>query len=345
MTRLHRILFCLGLACILAGGEARAHAALVEAVPADGAVVETVPSEVHLRFNEPISPVLVHLVDAKGTQRRDVHFEARGTTLTIQLPTDLPRGTQVVSYRVISSDGHPVGGSLVFSIGTATITPPGEPSRIGWELALVLWLGRLALYFGLFIGVGGTFFAIWIAPNDTPRAAHSVIRTAIGVGVLAAIVSVGLQGLDALDAPLLALFSGPPWAVGVQTSFGLTAGAAVLALLCAWGANKVRRLRYPLSLLGLGGAGLALALSGHASVAEPQWLTRPAVFIHGMAAAFWVGALVPLALVIWEKREASLPIVRRFSAIAVLTVAALVLTGIALGVVQIETPSALATTA
>ncbi|WP_445500229.1 hypothetical protein [Microvirga sp. G4-2] len=40
------------------------------------------------------------------------------------------------------------------------------------------------------------------------------------------------------------------------------------------------------ALIGLGGTGLALALSGHASAAPPQWLTRPSVFVHGMAAAF-----------------------------------------------------------
>ena len=31
-------------------------------------------------------------------------------TIVITLPDNLPRGTQIVSYRVISADGHPVGG-------------------------------------------------------------------------------------------------------------------------------------------------------------------------------------------------------------------------------------------
>ncbi len=33
------------------------------------------------------------------------------------MPQDLPQGTAVVSYRVISQDGHPIAGSMVFSIG------------------------------------------------------------------------------------------------------------------------------------------------------------------------------------------------------------------------------------
>ena len=46
------------------------------------------------------------------------HASARTTiSLKSRCRMTLPRGTQFVSYRVFSADGHPVGGSLVFSIG------------------------------------------------------------------------------------------------------------------------------------------------------------------------------------------------------------------------------------
>ena len=124
MRRFCCSLWWLGLACILAGGSAHAHATLIEATPADGSVVANVPAEVRLRFNEPVSPVVVHLVDARGVERRDAHVEAHDAIIAIHVPADLPSGTQVVSYRVISSDGHPVGGSIVFSIGSATAARP-----------------------------------------------------------------------------------------------------------------------------------------------------------------------------------------------------------------------------
>ncbi len=44
-------------------------------------------------------------------------------TLTIAVPP-LPDGTHVLSWRVISADGHPVGGSLIFSIGAPSVQPP-----------------------------------------------------------------------------------------------------------------------------------------------------------------------------------------------------------------------------
>ena len=57
-----------------------------------------------------------------------------------------------------------------------------------------------------------------------------------------------------------------------------------------------RRPSRALSLLALVGVGIALALSGHASNAEPRWISRPAVFTHGVCMAFWVGALLPLVV-------------------------------------------------
>ena len=50
-----------------------------------------------------------------------------GNRFVMVLPEDLPQGTQIVSYRVVSEDGHPVAGSLVFSIGAVTgSAPPGD---------------------------------------------------------------------------------------------------------------------------------------------------------------------------------------------------------------------------
>ena len=48
-----------------------------------------------------------------------------------------------------------------------------------------------------------------------------------------------------------------------------------------------------LSAVAMAGVGLSLAASGHAASAPPQWLTRPAVFLHGVAVAYWIGALCP----------------------------------------------------
>ena len=89
------------------------------------------------------------------------------------------------------------------------------------------------------------------------------------------------------------------WETGLETSYGLTAIAAMVALFAALFAVEATWREAPvvaraLSLAALLVAGFALALSGHASNAAPQWLTRPSVFVHVVCVAFWVGALLPL---------------------------------------------------
>jgi copper transport protein len=331
-----------GLATLLSvlcfASSASAHASLVSAEPSDGSVMAQAPQTVQLRFNEPVTPVVVGLIDATGKIRDDVTVRAVDNTIVLALPANLPRGTQIVSYRVISQDGHPVGGSLVFSIGAATGAAPAEAGFN--SVAGLIWLARLGVYLGLFAGVGGAFFVAWIA---RARAGSLVIVAALGVGVLAAVASLGLQGLDVLGLVLGDLATAAPWKAAAATSLGpslLTAVAAMVAGLVALRSASEGRAR-TLSALAMGGVGLALALSGHAASAPPQWLTRPTLFLHGIGVAFWAGALMPLAALAWHPTEGLLPVVNRFSRCAVPVVGVLVLTGFVIAVIQLESFSAL----
>jgi copper transport protein len=90
--------------------------------------------------------------------------------------------------------------------------------------------------------------------------------------------------------------------------------------------------------------GLSLAATGHAASAPPQVLTRPALFVHGVGIAYWLGALLPLAATLWRQPNSSLPVVQRFSGIAVPAVGLLALAGIALAVVQVAHLDALTET-
>ena len=125
-------------------------------------------------------------------------------------------------------------------------------------------------------------------------------------------MSVGLQGLDALDLPLSGLAQKAAWETGLETSYGLTAIAAAFALFAGLFsfAAKSPRIARGLSLAGLLGVGLALALSGHASTAEPRLVSRPAVFLHAVCVAFWIGSLLPLYLARARERLRSSPRVR-----------------------------------
>jgi copper transport protein len=241
---------------------------------------------------------------------------------------------------VISADGHPVRGSLVFSIGAPSEQPPA-PSASDPVVRTMLWAAKLVLYLGLFGGIGGAFFRAWIA--DPGARAEAWMLAALASGLLATALSVGLQGLDALDLPVAGLRQRAVWEAGLATSYGFTAIAAAGALfagLFSFAAPSMRLAR-SLALAGLLGIGLALALSGHGSNAEPRLVSRPAVFVHGVCVAFWIGSLLPLLVLVSRGDRAALA---RFSRAIPIPLVLLVVSGLWLAVVQLGRVDALWTT-
>jgi copper transport protein len=320
---------------------ALAHATLVAAEPADGAVVAQAPKMVHLRFNEAVTPAVINLIDAEGKTRDDITSHVAGPSVFVTLPETLPRGTQIVSYRVVSQDGHPVAGSLLFSIGEVTRETSGQ-ARIG-PLAVLIWLARIGVYLGLFVGVGGVFFAAWI--GRSPDGAR-IITGALGVGLFSAVASLGLQGLDLQNLPPSALTTLEPWKGALSTSLGpsMLIAVAVMAIAgFAW-RSPAMTIAWALSAIAMAGSGLALATSGHAATAAPQWLSRPLVFFHGVGVAYWVGALVPLAVMARRRSSDLLRALRWFSAGALPIVGLVALTGLTLAAVQLQNLRALVDT-
>ena len=334
------------LAIASAASPARAHATLVSSDPEDGAVVAAPPRQFMLTFNEPVAPLVLRLVTANGSIVL-ASRSGRGATLVVEAPAEIPNGTHVLSWRVVSLDGHPVGGSVVFSIGAPGAGPiPDVENTTTPAVAALLWAAKLVVYCGLFVGIGGAFFGAWIAPLGT-KPARGIISATIVVGLVVVPLSVGLQGLDALGLPLPALGGKVAWVAGLETSYGLTAAAAAFSLFAALFSVEARSVRVAraLSLFGMLGIGLALALSGHASAAEPQPLMRAGVFVHAACVAFWIGSLVPLAALLRRDPDGALRALAAFSRFIPFAIVPLVLSGAVLALVQVERPGALLSTA
>jgi copper transport protein len=331
-------------AALVSASAAFAHASLVRAEPADGMILAETPAALRLTFNEPVTPLVMRLVAPDGSVRT-VEAAAENATITVK-PGGLKRGTHLLSWRVTSADGHPVGGSLTFSVGEASAPPvagtlpASDPLMRG-----VLWAAKLVVYVVLLAGIGGAFARMWLL-TGTPPWLDRVLVALIAAGLVVTPLSTGLQGLDALDLKLPALAQQLTWETGLATSYGLTAialmGAQFAALLsfpvALRRANAVAR---ALSLTALLGAGFALALSGHASNAAPQWLTRPSVFVHVVCVVFWIGALLPL---IAATRAGEGGAFGHFSRLIPYPLLALVVSGAILAVVQLDRVDALWTT-
>lgn len=345
IQRLTAALCAAVFALALSIAAASAHAQLVSSDPADGAVLPVAPERLTLTFSEPARPLVARLVHPDGRTVLLDEIGEKGSVITLTLPSGLGNGTYVLSWRVASSDGHPIGGGQVFSIGAPSAAAPAAAEQYDMPVRIGLWATRLLLMLGLVVGVGGVAFNALVARDDAATGGRDRIVTgALFAGLLASPLLIGFQGLDALGAPLSGLAGGEVWAAGVwATSYGRSTLLAATALCIAYAARQAdyrSRLGTSLAVAAVLLVGVALASAGHASSAPPRYLTVPAVFLHAVAVLLWIGALVPLAALLQSGRP-SHEALKRFSLAIPLIVGVLLVSGLALAALQAQTISAL----
>lgn len=304
---------------------ALAHAQLRASEPTEGSLVDTSPARIVLTFNEPVSPVVLRLIGPDGTAR-DVDATAENEALTVTVPDVLDDGTHLLSWRVVSSDGHPLGGTLTFHIGAASATPPALAAPASGPARAAAAL-RLALTTVLVVTVGAAVFAVLVQREalalrmSNAGQIAAVLTVPIGTALLAA------QGLDLLSLPPSALLTTAPWqsafAAPLLLTVVLTIFAGVLSFLALRTAPGGAAKAAALAAWCL--AALSFAVSGHAAAALPRWLTAPAIALHALALIFWLGALLPLLAALRYPRAAA--VLQRFSTLAVPLVATLVASG------------------
>jgi copper transport protein len=322
---------------ILSGSAAMAHAGLVSSDPVDGAVLKASPEALVLSFTEPVTPLVFTLLSADGARQDLTGAVATDDDVRIGLPTGLIRGTHLITWRAVSADGHPVSGTISFSVGAPGSVPQagtgGDFLRDG-----AIWAVRAGLYLLLFGTVGAALFGAIVAPLPPgfARAAGFLALPGIGLAGLA----LGLQGLDALGLGLAGLLSVAPWVTGFGTSFGGTAIAMAIGFFASFVASRVRRGRQlGLVVLAAGAAALAPMLSGHAGTAPPTWLSKPAVVMHIAGLMFWLGSLLPLLVLLRAGGPEAERGLSRFSRMIPYAVAAIVLSGGVLAVLQLGPPN------
>jgi methionine-rich copper-binding protein CopC len=110
-----------GLALLIGVGTAAAHTRLLGSDPADGTSLDTAPSSVSLEFNETMQPRFstVTVIGPDGTAYQSGDVTADGGVVSVGVAPLGPAGRYEIGYRVISEDGHPVTGSIAFTLTAA----------------------------------------------------------------------------------------------------------------------------------------------------------------------------------------------------------------------------------
>jgi copper transport protein len=322
-------------------GPASAHATLVSTDPAEGAVLPEAPGQVTFTFDEPVQLVPDGLLafDAAG-RRVEVRPSAKGVEVTGRLPGELDDGTYVVTWRVVSADGHPIAGSLTFHVGAPSPkvvpprTGPADPGAVPTVQGIVHGLD----YAALLLAGGLAIFLAWTArgvrlPEDVRRRLVRVLRWSALVAVLAAALAVPLAGAYQLGSGLGGVLDpGSLDPALVQDDLQVLALQAAGLGVAAWAAGQARSSLAVDLVTAL--AVWSPALVGHTRAYEPSMLLVVTDALHLSAGAVWLGGLVGLALalpaVAGRPRDAA-QLITRFSTVAAGLLAALAVTGVLMG--------------
>ncbi len=404
MTRPARSLLVLALALLAVGAitpsAAFAHATLEGTTPLAGSVAKQAPDQIAFHFSESVEGNFgaIRVYDRNGARveaGEAFHPGGKGSDLATHLKPGVPKGTYTATYRVISADGHPVAGGLVFSIGKAGLagatvskllsqrSAAGKVTEVGFGVA------RGLQYTSIAAAIGTVFFllVIWIPGLATVAGAdrswqlaserfvvrmRALLGLAILAGVLSGALGIVFQGATAAGVSFWSALKsdvikevlgtrwGTVWGIRVLVWLGLGAvlgaamarsrqpvlrpasvGATGLALQRPFG-----RLALVLSALPLGFLALSPALAGHASLQSPTGVLMPANVVHVLSISIWTAGLAVLLFVLpratrelepTDRTRLLAATVARFSAIAGLAFAALVLTGLVQSYIEVRT--------
>ncbi|MGK9459795.1 copper resistance CopC/CopD family protein [Streptomyces sp. G6] len=319
-------------------GPASAHAALRSADPGDGSVLRSAPRHVTLTFTESVGlrDDSFRVLDPGGHRVRTGEAGragGRSDTARVTLSGELGEGTYTVAWRVVSADSHPVSGAFTFSVGKPSAAPaavdPGpteDPAT-----AALHHIARYLAYLSAALLIGATAFVALCRPPDPaplrrPLVASwwTLLASTVALLLLRAPYEAGTGPSAVLDVPALGDTASTRPGALLLARLALLAPVAFLLTRAAR-----RRIRTPVSAAA--GAALAVGLAltwaaaEHASAGIQVPVAMTSSVLHLLATAVWLGGLVALLLTLRGTTDAAT--VARFSRVAFVSVAVLVVTG------------------
>ena len=312
-----------------------------------GAVLATAPGRILVRFSGDIEATAgsIRLYDATGKLvplGTVVHPDGERAAASAAPLSPLADGGYLVSYQVLSADGHNVRGAFSFQVGTGgaapssdlldrlSNTPPGESA-----LRFIGGIGRFAVFLGTAVGFGLLALCALLWPGGrNDRRVRSIITVALALATLGAVVQLAAAAGGVGGAGLSGITSAVAWRSFTRTGVGLwwVARTVLLAVGCVAAWFALSRSGAARWRLGYGALALALfftmAKSGHGTTGRWIGFGLALTVVHLAAVSTWVGGLFGLALVALGRPEGR-AVATRFSRVALCSAITVVATGLA----------------
>ena len=323
LPRLASLLFPLLLTAL----SMQAHGYVVRAIPADRSALPRPPTRLQYWFSEELERRFSELrlrnqsgeVIAAGGVDKD-----NPALLSLQVPPDLPDGAYIVELRpAFASDGHVVAESRVFFVGEEAGGLRGQaaddqaiPLEAFWRtllsLANSLLFGAPLLYSTVLLPAWGRRnHAADGLPPRVMRRLQSCLIAALALALAANALALIQQSMAFFNADAGQVIQQNLWRVTlIGSRFGdvwtfrmvLLAFTAVLIFAAAYYRGAMPQLSSGIwrSLAWLGALliGASMVTSHAAGSLLLPWMALAVNWIHALAAAFWLGGVLTLTLVL-----------------------------------------------
>ncbi len=362
-----------------------AHTKLLSSKPANGATIGTPPSSIRLVFSEraALAMTSVRLVSGPDTTNlTPLALDPENPSeIVAPISGSLRAGVYTVLWRVAGRDGHPIRGTVSFTVAgasgstvdTTSAAPAGALAQnvqvegVGIALGgaigfiLVRWLAFVSIFFLVGAVVFRHFVVARAAPLESDVFGRIASTNSASLGMaaavalaLTAILKLGRESSDMPDVPITGLLFGSMWGTALFAQL-LLALVAVAAFRAAHSdSNSTRNAGWKLALAASVAAAVMPAFGGHAIAGENAFLAVSADIVHIIAGSAWLGTLavivivgIPAALKSPDEirpgaRVASL--VNTFSPLALLSGGSVVATGLGSSVMRLPGVDSLWTT-
>jgi copper transport protein len=349
LPRAAAIALCLIVSSAYAPIGALLHATLLRSTPAANSHILQPPETIRLVFSEAIVPELsqISLIGSDGKARLlQVTTDPHDVHILVGRVGSIPAGEYKVPWRILSADGHTVGGSFSFFLQSGspgTIATPGsttgliprnsgvradtsaspftETSAEKQTTPLLAPILRGTGLGALMAGVGLLFFGVTAGERRKLMPRTVVVRlVAVGAALLVAHMIAWMYTVS----PTGGLSESFSFSLFGSTPGKIEAARVSLALLALWAIALARR--ESLALIFGGACLLVSGAVGHPAAIH-SYLSIPAKMAHLLSVSLWLGGLLWL---VWLSRCDEIACrteARRVSGAALISVIAIFLTG------------------